>query len=348
MDTVRVGLIGCGNVAFRHAVQLAETEAGHIVAVADPSNTNRTRFYDFAHPVLERVLQNDPSLREPIERARRGAQDADYFETYEHMLESTELDAVIVETPSRFHKQQIEDALAADLHVLVEKPMVANADEAARVLELAGERERLLAVAYHRHFVPEFRYMREVIEHGGLGDVRNVSYLLYQNWYGNVRGTWRTDAELAVAGHLIDTGSHIVDAALWVTGLTAASVFAQTENFDLDVDVNSALTVIFANGALGSIHLIGQTSLPFGEDLTIDGSEGAFLYRQGEFCHIDGNGDPIDIDLPPPTSNCDRNFIDAILKTDTLDISGECALQVARLTDAALESARSSRRVTLH
>jgi len=348
MDKVRVGLIGCGNVAFRHGVQMAETGKARIVAVADPSNESRTQFYDFAHPILDRVLEEDPSLRDPIELARRDAQESEYFEDYEHMLQSAKLDAVVVESPHAFHKQQITDALEAGVHVLVEKPMAVTAAEVAKVIKLAEERGLFVAVAYHRHFVPEFRYVRDIIQHGGLGDVRNISYLLYQNWYGNVQGTWRTDPELAVAGHLMDTGSHIVDAMLWVTGMSAASVFARTENFDLDVDVNSVLAIEFSNGALGSVSLIGRTPLPFGEDLTIDGTEGAFLYRQGEFCHIDGNGEPIEADLPPATSNCDMNFIDAILQKDTLEISGECALQVARLTDAALRSARTARRVTLH
>jgi len=347
MDTVRVGLIGCGNVAFRHGVQLAETGAAHVVAVADPSDSSRTRFYDFAHPVLERVLEEDPSLRDPIDQASRDAQDAEYFEAYQHMLESADLDAVVVESPHIFRRQQIADALDAGVHVLVEKPMVVSTEEAAEVVELAKERDLMLAVAYHRHFVPEFRYMREVVQHGGVGEVRYVSYLLYQDWYSHARGTWRTDAELAAAGHLIDTGSHVIDAMLWITGMNAASVFAQTENFDLDVDVNSVLTVDFSNGALGGISLIGQTDIPFGEDLTISGTEGAFLYRQGEFCYIDGDGETVEVDLPLPTSNCDRNFIDAILGKSKLDIPGECALQVAKFTDAALESARTGRIVTV-
>jgi len=346
MDTVRVGFIGCGNVAFRHAVQLAEIEDARVVAVADPSNASRTRFYDFAHPILERVLAEDPSLSDPVETARRSAQDADYFEEYTHMLESARLDAVVVESPHKFRRQQIADALDMGLHVLVEKPMVTSADEAAEVIELAKERDCVLAVGYHRHFVPEFQYMREVIQHGGLGDVLSVSYLLYQNWYGTAEETWRADPDLAAGGHLIDTGSHIVDAVLWVTEMNVASIFAQIDNLDLDVDVNSVLTVNFSNGALGDIALIGQTSLPFGEELTISGSEGAFLYRQGEFCHVDADGEAIDLELPMPTSNCDRNFIDAILGRDTLEIDGgQCALRVARLTDAAYKSARTEKLV---
>lgn len=348
MKTVRVGIIGSGNVSYRHAVQLAETESAHIVAVADPSESSRSQFYDFAHPILDKVLEEDPSLKDPIDRARQDAQEAEYYESYEHMLGDVSLDAVIVESPNKFHRRHVGDALEAGVHVLTEKPMVVNAQEARDILDLARANNRLVAVAYHRHFVPAFRYMRDVIDHGGLGDVRNVSYLLCQDWHTYAHRSWRTDPEMAGAGHILDSGSHILDAALWVTGLSAASVFAQTENFDLDVDVNTALTVDFSNGALGDIMLAGHTSIPFNEDLTIIGSEGAFLYRGGEFCHIDGDGATIDVDLPDVSSNCDRNFIDAILKEDSLEIPGECALRVAELTDAALESASSSKLVTLH
>jgi len=347
MKTVRVGLIGCGNVSFRHAVQLAETESAHIVAAADPNDSSRTQFYDFTHPVLDKVLEDDPSLRDPIERARQDAQTAEYYESYAHMLESESLDAVIVESPNVFHRRHIGDALEAGVHVLTEKPMAVTGGEVRELLELAKTNGCLLGVAYHRHFVPVFRYMRDVIEHGGLGDIRNVSYLLCQNWYVYGQRSWRTDPGMAVAGHLMDSGSHILDASFWVTGLCAASVFAQTECFDLDVDVNATLTVNFSNGAIGDVTLIGHTSIPFNEDITIVGSEGAFLYRGGEFCHIDSAGNPIDMQLDEAVSNSDRNFVDAILGNERFDISGECALPVAELTDAALRSAGTGELVTV-
>ena len=103
----------------------------------------------------------------------------------------------------------------------------------------------------------------------------------YQSWYeGRIAGKgWRHIAHLSGGGQLNDSGSHMVDILLHVTGLLPVSVSAVQQNLGLEVDVNMGFNVRFAGGALGSIAILGQAPGIGGtvyEDVTITGDTRSF------------------------------------------------------------------------
>ena len=140
-----------------------------------------------------------------------------------------------------------------------------------------------------------------------------------------------------------DSGSHLLDIILWMTGLEVAEVQAYMENFASEVDINSALSLRFKNGAMGNVSVVGDS--PVGgmwEDITIWGSKAVVYMRNGEISYKVANDNKTfqPSGLPGATTP-DRNFIDAILGLDDVQVPPVCGLRVIELTEAAWESART-------
>src|SRR5690554_5893032 len=105
MGSVKVGIVGCGAIARRRHVQdLAQNPAGKLVAFCD-------------------VV---PARAEEL----AGQYVGKAYDDFDKMLAQSDLDAIIVATPNRFHAPQTIAALKAGKHVLVEKPMAGTRDEA--------------------------------------------------------------------------------------------------------------------------------------------------------------------------------------------------------------------------
>ena len=331
-DTVRIGLIGCGGNMGGHVNRLLPKPEVEIVGLADPSDQS-----------IERLRARFPALADVPTFAR----DTD-------LLRAIRPDAVAISTPHSLHYEQIMDSLAAGCHVLVEKPMVLRAREARDVVRATEETGKVVLVSYQRHLQSVFRYMRDVIRAGTIGEIRFIQALQNQNWYRNQKAAnrWRINPELSGGGQLNDSGSHLLDILLHVSGLSAESVYCVQENFDLTVDVNSALTIQFTNGAIGSWAVVGDGPCIGGsvwEDITIYGSEGALFYRMmGGILdqapklelrvHAGDQALPVG-ELPPP-SDPDTNFIDAVLGRGGVAAPPICGLRVAELTEAAWLSAQ--------
>lgn len=322
-DKVRIGFIGAGNIARGHAMRLHESGLAQVVSLADPSEQS-----------LAKLLAARPELAE-----------VPTFSDYREMLEKVELDAVEILSPHCFHPQQILDSLDAGKHVLCEKPLTSTVSEAHQVLARRDQTGKVLMISYQRHYVPAYRYMREMAVGGKLGRLNAVALILTQNWLRNSAGTWRQDARLSCGGQLNDSGSHVVDMMLWCSGLRAKEVYAQMNSFHLEVDVDSAITVRFESGAIGNVTVLGSTP-GYWEMFGIYGTEGSVMYDNigGLQQHMVGS-QPERPSLGEPESNPDLNFVRAIMGLEEVEVPAECGLRVIELTEAAWRSAELDRPV---
>jgi len=320
-EQVRLGFIGMGGIARHHLRQLANIPEAVIAGVAEPSEA-----------ALAQMRKEFPSLAGvPV------------FSDYRQLLEKVALDAVEIHTPHTQHYQQALDVFAAGKHLLLEKPMVCSTVDAHKLIE-AGKNV-VFMVSYQRHFDGTYIYIRDQVRAGALGKIQYVQLLLSQNWYRGTMGTWRQQKALSGGGQFNDSGSHIVDIMLWTTGLTAESVFAYMKNYDSEVDIDSAASIRFTNGAQGTISIIGDSPL-WWEEYSIWGSEGMMLIRQGKLYEARfGDKELTPVVALPGNSNPDRNFIDAVLGRDTVKVPPECGLRVIELTEAAWKSAELGRPV---
>jgi predicted dehydrogenase len=230
-------------------------------------------------------------------------------------------------------------SLEKGLHVLTEKPMVCKVSHANTVVETAKKTGKVVLVSYQRHFQGPFRYMRDVIRSGQLGEVQFISALQCQDWQRGQQGRWRLDPKLSGGGQLNDSGSHLVDIILWMTGLGVEQVSAFIDNLGEKVDINSAISIKFKGGAQGNISIVGNAPT-WWEDITIWGKVGTLFYRNGQLRHVIGPGrETHEISGWPGGMSPDRNFVDAILGKAQVESPATCGLRVIELSEAAWKSA---------
>jgi predicted dehydrogenase len=316
-DKVRIGLIGCGGITHLHVGQLAAIPEAEIVALNDTSEGSIARLQE-RFPVTKGL---------PV------------FADYKEMLDTMKLDAVEISTPHTLHFQQAMDALDHGVNVLIEKPMVCTVGDAKTLMTHAKARDLIVELSYQRHFQPQYRYIKKAIEEGQIGTVTFVSALQCQNWKRAVSGTWRQIPELSGGGQLNDSGSHLIDMLLWLTGLTVEEVYAFVDNLGTPVDINSALSVKFTNSAQGTVSVVGDAP-NWWEDFTIWGDKGALYYRNGSLSQCGMDGAMFQPENLPEGSNPDRNFVDAIQGKDVVWAPPVCGLRVIELTEAAWKSAK--------
>ena len=314
---VRVGFIGIGGMARGHMRQMGDIAGVSITALCDnvPEQLTRTteRF-----PHLKGVFTT-PDYRE--------------------LLARDDVDAVVIATPHTQHFAQAMDAIAAGKHVLQEKPMVCRVEDAHTILSRLEGHDKVFALGYQRHATGEFQYMRERIGSGELGAVTFISALQCQEWKINTAGSWRQIPELGGGGQINDSGSHLLDIILWMTGLTVAEVAAFIDNCGTPVDINSALSIRFTNGAQGNISVVGDAPV-WHEDITIWCEKGAFFYRNGalEFADAAGKRHKLTAADLPPTHNIDEDFIASVRGEKTPAAPPLCGLRTIELTEAAWRS----------
>jgi predicted dehydrogenase len=270
------------------------------------------------------------------------------------LLADSDVDAVAVLLPHHLHFPIARDALLADKHVLVEKPMVTNTEQARDLVAEAEARGRYIVIGYQRSYLSEYQYVQQMVASGELGEIKFVSAHLEQTWGAGFRKpggelTWRQMPDEVGGGQLVDTGSHTVAALLDVTGLVPKEAFAYVESCDLPVDLNTAAVVRFSNGAVASISIGG-----FGHSVTEalrvvgDKKSARIFFRTVREQTLEVDGQVVDAKAAISGSTPNANFVDAILNGAETRANGELGLRVAQLTEARYESAKEHRPVAIN
>ena len=320
---IRMAIIGCGGNGRMHMKRYLEMPDVEVVGLADPSKAARDQAWELAgkDPHLPRVA------------------------AFETLLEKVQPDAVLISSPHVDHLPQVLSSLKAGAHVLCEKPLVCTAKDVKTVIAAAKKAKRVLAVSYQRHCQPSYIYVRELIQSGALGDITFVSTWQSQNWWASAKGTWRQKLALSCGGQLNDSGSHLLDIVLWMTGLQPQTAFALINNWGREVDIDTALSVRAKNGALLNFSVVGR-STHFVEDLNIWGTKGGVIIRHGGVVYR-WESDQKQWQVPkkelPKASDPDTNFIRALQGKAEIAASPECALATISLTQAAWKSAKSGK-----
>lgn len=319
MSRVRLGMIGCGNMARHHGRMFTKSVPdAEIVALTDTHAENLNRFISEVFPG-----QTAPPT----------------FSDYRTMLAEVPLDGVVIVTPHSHHFPQAMDAIEAGCHVLIEKPMVIRTEDAQALISHARKHQRVISVAFPGPFTVEFQYIRNLIASGELGEIYLINGVCAQPWLKIVGGTWRTSKEMAGGGNLYDSGAHMFNAMLYLTGLSATEVFAFVDNKDQEVDVIGAVSLRFTKGALGSAVVSGDAPV-FEQGIYIQGTKGsakASIY--GGQMEVWIGSEKVKYPQVPPAISLQQNFVDCInSRAETLS-PATLGLRQARLMDAIYESA---------
>jgi len=247
-----VGVIGTGALGQFIGAQFAPIRGAAVVALADVSDRARQ--------------EAGERLGVPAE-AR--------YATYDEMLDGEPLDAVVIATPHALHDEQITAALERGLDVLCEKPLVLDTDRSRALADRVAGTRQVLMVGYQRHQDLAYRRARERCVADG-HEPRFVTASITQDWLAAFGDTWRTDPDLSGGGFLVDTGRHVVDAVLWMTGLRPVAVTAELGFDEPGVDREATLRIEFAGGAVATVALHGDVTR-VRESISIHDADGAAI-----------------------------------------------------------------------
>ena len=326
-ETIRMAVIGVGGMAQGHIERLLRMPAVEMAAFVDIS---------------------PKSLARTQEKHGEAVASVKTFSDYKEMLAEVKPDAVLIATPHTLHFPMAMDSLHAGCHVLLEKPMVNRVSEANALLKKIEETGKVVGLGYQRHSMPQFRYIKEKIASGEFGEVQFINALQQQGWAKGTVGSWRQDPALSGGGQINDSGSHLLDIVLWTTGLAPKEVAAFMDNRGTPVDINSALSIKFTNGAHGNISVVGDAAGWY-EDITIWCDKGSFYVRNDGTFRVqgtDGKTSAPDTSEMPEGSDVDTNFIHAVQGTEEIAAAPINGLRTIELTEAAWESAKAGGRVT--
>ena len=217
---VRVGVVGLGYWGPNLVRCFSEIEGCKVTAVCDQSQDQ-----------LLRIKERFPSVK-PVER-------------FDELLDHDLVDAVVIATPTATHFELASRALEHDLHVFVEKPLARTSAECHSLVELAGERNRLLFVGHvFLHSSPVLK-LRELIQSGELGNVNYISSRRLN------LGPVRKDVSA-----LYDLAPHDISMMLYLLGQQPSSVACSgLAHLNRDIHDVCNLTLQFEGNRMGMIHV---------------------------------------------------------------------------------------------
>jgi scyllo-inositol 2-dehydrogenase (NADP+) len=159
---------------------------------------------------------------------RRALPNAAAMKSDAELLGRSDIDLVVIATPTQLHATQVRAALAAGKHVIVDKPISATAAEARELVRLARERGRVLAVFQNRRWDNDFLTLRRLVREDRLGEI-NGYHARWDRFRPQPPSTWRNQPDPA-SSMLYDLGSHLIDQVLILFGTPdwiQADVFTQ-------------------------------------------------------------------------------------------------------------------------
>jgi predicted dehydrogenase len=319
---VKMAMIGCGGMGRHHLRQLIkQRDTTEIVALCDISPESLA---ETAKIFNQADLPMPPTV-----------DDSDV------LLSTYRLDAVFIVTPHNIHFLQAKTALQSGLDVLLEKPMVMNADEARSLIKTRDETGNLLVVAFNGSLSPEIRESVRLLRSGDLGKLLSISGTIWQGWGPGTTGKWRQVPEISGGGFMFDTGAHLLNTVADLAGEDFVDVAAWADNYGRPVETLAAVIARLESGVLVSLHGCGETIRTCKSDIRVfctdailrTGAWGKWLevQRQGE-----SDFSPIKL---PASLGVWEQFLDVRSGKIANPSPPEVGLRMAKLYDAIKASA---------
>ncbi|SDW34520.1 Predicted dehydrogenase [Alicyclobacillus hesperidum] len=316
--TVKVGLVGLGNIGTTHMSYLSDMDHVEVVGVCDV-------------------------VREHADAFARRYRTTPYYNHLD-LFDHSGLDAVIIAVPHYAHVPVAIDAFARGIHVLCEKPLAVHVNDAKKMIDAYEDAKRRkpdlqFGIMFQERTYPFYQKLKDLIDHGDLGRLTRVTWI-NTTWFrtqayydsGSWRATWAGEG----GGILTNQCPHNLDMYQWLFGLPSRiSGFAHIGKYH-KIEVEDEVTAYFEheNGMIG--HFIVTTGESPGTNrLEIVGEHGKVVYEDAKivfhrnresmfkfsaesklgFAHVENWYTEIPVDTKVPTGHhvvADR-FINAIL-----------------------------------
>jgi predicted dehydrogenase len=327
MNTVRWGIIGCGNVT--------EVKSGPALQNAQGSS-------------LVAVMRRNGALAEDYAR-RHGV--PRWYDDADALLRDPDVDAVYIATPPSSHRRYTEMAAAHGKPIYVEKPMATTGPDCDAMRSACSDAGVPLFVAYYRRALPRFLQVREHLESGAIGEPIAVAVTHLSPPTGAESGElpgWRVSPEIAGGGYFVDLGSHTLDLLDFLLGPVerADGSAANTAGLYRAEDLVTA-RLTFASGVQG-VGVWSFVAAEHREHVEIFGTHGTL--RFSVFADVpvtlsrDGNEDALPFLAHPAhvQQPLIQSVVDALAGRGTCPSTGDSAARTSHVIDRLLADHRAT------
>ncbi len=288
------------------------------------------------------------------------------YSNLDAMLADSRVDAVFLASPNHLHTPQAIRAAAAGKNVLAEKPMAVKASDAAAMVAACRDHGVSLGMGFELRFHPAHLWVRQLVDDGSIGRIR----LAHGQWGRGNRGQpehlarsglrewWETPELIGDASVLVGLGVHVFDLMRFLFAQEVVEVVAmtdgQTERQPLEHIATVALRM--SGGAIAQV-MCGRMMPDTQNDLALYGSDGRIATRETIWEARLGSAEVVSAAVNESESyeyDYLANFVaeledfrDALKQDRASAATGEDGLQAARITAAAIESAKTGRTVKI-
>jgi len=248
MDQVRIGVLGAARIVPSAVISPARSVPQVTIAAIAARNPQRAQAFARKHRI--------PKVHE----------------SYDALIADPEIDAVYIPLPNSLHCPWTLRALEAGKHVLCEKPLASNAQEAEEMAEAAERAGRVLMEAFHYRYHPLAVRMQEIVISGALGTIQQI-----ETWMcfplpepGNIR--YRYDL---AGGATMDAGCYAINLLRMLAGTEPEVISASARLSSPQVDRRMTATFRLADGAVGQMtcSMLSSTFLKIGARVRGDQGE---------------------------------------------------------------------------
>ncbi|MEV8468683.1 Gfo/Idh/MocA family oxidoreductase [Fluviibacterium sp. DFM31] len=269
MAEIGIGIVGGGYMGKAHAVAMTAVGA---------------QFGTSLRPRLEMIAARTKASAEDYRQAfgfRRGTDD------WDQLVSDPDVEAVVIATPQKLHREIAEAAFSLGKPVLCEKPMGASLEDAEAMVAAAEASGVANMVGYNYIRTPASQFARKLIAEGAIGTVTWFRGEHTEDFYADpdAPATWRTSG--MANGTMGDLAPHMINAALAligpVTSLVAEveTVHTQRPGGAVTNDDQAQIMCRFANGTMGQMHFSRiATGRKMGYAYEVHGTHGAIRFDQ--------------------------------------------------------------------
>lgn len=281
------------------------------------------------------------------------------FDSYDALMDDPAIDAVYIPLPNHLHHPWTLKALSAGKHVLCEKPLACNVQQAREMAERAATSGVLLMEAFMYRFHPRSRQIKQLVDEGAIGKpclVRSAFCFHMDADILESGANIRLEPDMG-GGALLDVGCYSVSVVRWFMAAEPIRVQAQAVYHPSGVDVHLVGTLGFAEDRLAVLEASFISALQ--QTYSIVGSRGAIELPHDAFipwekdaiytrraqdeeageAHIVKGADEYQLMV--------EHFADAVLKKTRLNYSPNDSIANMRVLEALAEAAQSGNTVSL-
>ncbi len=234
-----------------------------------------------AHPSFELsaiVERNNNDSRERYPNTK-------LYRSVEELCADKDLQLIVVNTPTHLHFEQAKMVLNAGKNMVIEKPFAITVKEAEELTALTSTNNLFLSVYQNRRYDGDYRAVKEVVDKGLLGEIREVE-IRYDRYRPSFGGKLHKEGNIPGAGNLYDLSPHLVDQAIQLFGFPKA-LFADLIKMRDDVAVPDYFEMLFyyerLRVRLKATVIARESTYAY----TLHGMKGSFLQQRSDMQEIE-------------------------------------------------------------